>query len=247
MGAHTDSVVPMTPTTQRRRRLPAEIYWRRRLLVLAAILLLVWGAVKLFDGDDSPKPRAAAEPTVSSAPTPTAAVNPVTEAKLAAATKRCDPEKVRISPTVKDAQYSDEPVDMSFMLSTTQKESCIFDAKAADLLIVINANGSAIWDSSVCQEALFPEPVTIAAKWATAAHVTWSGRGSGSSCSKKESYGGPGSYLIRAATLGGEPGSDNFTLIRKPKPKPKATPTPKASPTPEGEKKKETPKDQKSD
>ncbi len=246
MGPRTDSVVAMTPATQRRRRLPAEIYWRRRLLVLAAILLLVWGAVKLFDGDDPPKKPAASTPKVTSAPTPTPAVNPVTEAKLAAATKRCDPEKVRIQPSVKGGQYSGEPVDMSFMLSTTQKESCTFDAEAASLLIVINANGSAIWDSSVCQEALFPEPVTIAAKWATAANVTWSGRGSGNSCAPKESYGGPGNYLIRAATLGGEPGSDNFTLIRKPKPKPKATPTSKASATPEDEKK-EKPKDPKSD
>lgn len=212
--------------------MPAEVYWRRRLLVLAALLLLIWIVVQVVEDDPRSASQQAPAVVPSAAPTPASGGGPV-PASFAKATKKCLPEKVRIEPTVTSGQRTQTPVDMSFLLTTAQKESCLFDAAAADLLVVINANGSAIWDSSVCKEAILAEPVTIPATWGTAVAATWSGRGSGSSCSKKESFGSPGAYVIKVATLGGEPGKDEFTLTSPPEPE-KATPTndPETKPKP---------------
>ena len=97
---------------------------------------------------------------------------------------------------------------------------------------LISANKAPVWDSSVCKTALLPAPVAVTARWSTVAAATWTGRGSGTNCSAKEGFASPGTYVIKTATLGGEPGQDTFTLVNKPKPKPTTTPpTPTKKPT----------------
>lgn len=231
-----DNLVPMAPAT-RRRRLPAEVYWRRRFLLMAIILLLIWGAYQIFGRDAQPKePAARQAATAPAPPTATPAASNMIAAKLPEASKDCRPENVRIVPTVASGQYTQAPVKMSFLLSTSQKESCTFEPAAADILVVINANGSAVWDSSVCKDAFFPDRLVIPARWGAVVSASWSGRGSGASCAKNTAYGSPGSYEIKAATLGGEPGKDTFSLSSAPKPKADKT----TEPAPDAKKSKKT-------
>lgn len=208
------------------RRLPAEIYWRRRLLVLALVLLLAWGATKAFGGEDKvAKPVAKPTTSPTTAITTPAPVDGRVTVNLSTGTAPCDPEKVRVTPSIKSGQYVGAAVKVSMIVSTTEKDPCILTAKSADLLVVISANKAPVWDSSVCKTALLPGPVAVSPRWSTVAPATWTGRGSGNKCSNKEGFASPGTYVIKSATLGGEPGQDTFTLVNKPKPKPTATPT----------------------
>jgi len=208
------------------RPLSAEVYWRRRLLILALILLLAWFATKAFESEelrDKPvvKPTTGKPTAVATVATP---VNGKVTVNLSSDKKPCDPEKVRVSPSVKSGQYVGADVDVSMIVSTTQKDPCILDAKAADLLVVISANKSAVWDSSVCKTALLKKPVEVSPRWSTVAATTWTGRGSGNNCSNGQGFTGAGTYVIKSATLGGEPGQATFRLVNKPKPKPKPSP-----------------------
>ncbi|MDQ3156080.1 MAG: hypothetical protein M3Q98_05065 [Actinomycetota bacterium] len=209
------------------RRLPAEVYWRRRLLVLALILLLAWFATRAFGSEAKPDKPVATTPTAT--PTKAARViaplNGEVTVNLATDAKPCDPEKVRVSPSVKSGQYVGDDVDVSMIVSTTQKNACVLDAKKADLLVVISANKNPVWDSSVCKTALLTKPVAVSPRWSTVAAATWTGRGSGKDCSDKQGFASPGTYVIKSATLGGEPGQATFRLVNKPKPKPKPTET----------------------
>ena len=215
--------------------MPAEIYWRRRLLVLAVVLLLAWGATRAFGGEGKAD-KPVAKPTAKATTTATAAapVDGKITVNLSSGTATCDPEKVRVTPSVESGQYVGAAVKVSMIVSTTQKEPCILNAKAADLLVVISANKAPIWDSSVCKTALLPIPVSVSPRWSTVAAATWTGRGSGTKCSTKDGFASPGTYVIKSATLGGEPGQDTFTLVNKPKPKPTATPTKKPTARPSG-------------
>lgn len=217
----------MTPATRQRRRLPAEIYWRRRLLLLAVILLAAWVIVQFVNRPDNSTKTSSTPPapTVPVTSTEAGPPNGKISVKLAAATGACDPEKIRVTPSVANGQFINSPVKVSLIVNSTQTNACTLDAKTADLLVVISANDSAIWDSSVCKDSFFAEPVTISPDWATVAKATWSGRGSGQNCSDKEAYGSPGKYVIKAATLGGEPGDDEFSLIRRPAAKPAESPS----------------------
>ena len=202
------------------RRLPAEIYWRRRLLLLAVLILIAWLGVQLWPGaGDDERPVSAPVTTVKPSTTPKPApADGTTTVALASSSKACDPESIRITPSVPDGQKTRGPVDIDLTISTTSKKSCTLTASNSDLLVVISAGKTAIWDSTVCKAALLTEDVKLSPGWSTIAPVEWSGRGSGPACSKKEGWATPGRYTVQIGTLGGEPGKTKFTLTPAPKP-----------------------------
>jgi hypothetical protein len=211
--------------------LPAEVYWRRRLLVLAAVIALVWLVLRFFGGGDDPATRPVAKPTATTTAAPTAAtpVNGVVRVALVSGSRACDPEKIRITPTVEPGQLTKGPVTIGLVVSSTEKTACTLSPADADLVAVISANKTAIWDSTVCKVALLDEPVSISPQWASLVTTAWTGRGSGGTCSTKEGYASPGTYTVQVGTLGGEPGKASFKLERRPEPT-KATPTPTTTP-----------------
>jgi hypothetical protein len=201
---------------------------------LAAVILLAWVSLQIFGGGErkADKPATTAKSLVTAVPTTPAPVrNGEVTVNLASGTGACDPEKVLITPSVKSGQYVGGAVRVTMSVSTTQKDPCVLDAKAADLLVVISANKAPVWDSSVCKSALLTGPVSVTPTWATVVETTWTGRGSGKNCSVKEGFASPGSYVLKAATLGGEIGQTSFSLRNKPKPKAAKTTTPPATPS----------------
>jgi hypothetical protein len=216
------------------RRLPAEVYWRRRLLALAAVIALVWLVLRFVGGDDEPEAKPTAKPsaTTTAAPTVAAPVDGIIRVTLVSASRACDPEKIRITPTVEPGQFTHAQVKIGLVVSSTEKTACTLTPADADMVAVISANKTAIWDSTLCKTSLIDDPISISPQWATLVTGTWSGRGSGGKCSTKEDYASPGTYTVQIGTLGGEPGKATFTVERKPAPKPtKSTPTPTKSPT----------------
>jgi hypothetical protein len=216
------------------QRLPAEVYWRRRLLLLAAVIALVWLALRFVGGEDDPDPKPTAKAPVATTPTATVAapVDGVVEVTLVSASRPCDPEKIRMTPTVEPGQLTKGPVKIGLVVSSTEKTACTLDPADADMVAVISANKTAIWDSTVCKTALLDDPVAVSPQWSSLVTGTWSGRGSGAKCSAKEGFATPGTYTVQVGTLGGEPGKAAFKLEARPQPKPtKTTPTP-TKPTP---------------
>jgi len=227
--------------TVSQRRLPAEIYWRRRLLLLAVVIAVVWGVLQLTGGEGDDEAKAAPTPSATTAtpaasPTPTVAPPPAVQTDgpvdvaLASAAKACDPTTVRITPTVKPAQLTKGPVDIGLVVSSTQTAPCTLQPDDAQAIAVISANGTPIWDSTVCKIDLLTGPVQISPEWATLTNVQWTGRGSGSNCTTNEGYATPGKYTVQVGTLGGEPGKTSFTL--DPRPEPAKTTPPPAAPDP---------------
>ena len=202
------------------RRLPAEIYWRRRLLLLAVLILLAWLGLHFWPGGNDERPVSSPAPTAtpSAAPKP-APTDGTTTVALSSSSKPCNPESIRISPSVPSGQHTHDPVAMDLTISSTSTKPCRFTALSSDLLVVISAGKTAIWDSTVCKTALLTDPVQISPAWSTVERVEWSGRGSGPACSKKEGWATPGRYTIKIGTLGGEPGKAKFSLAAPPKPK----------------------------
>jgi hypothetical protein len=160
-------------------------------------------------------PVSAPTPSPTPSPTPT---DGTTTVALSTGTAACDSESIRITPSVPDGQKTRGPVDIDFTISSTSKKPCTFTALSSDLLVVISAGKTAIWDSTVCKTALLDDPVKLSPGWSTVVPVEWSGRGSGPACSKKEGWATPGRYTVQVGTLGGEPGKAKFTLRPAPKP-----------------------------
>lgn len=235
--------------TVSQRRLPAEIYWRRRLLVLAVLIALAWIVLKFVggSGDDPKTASTTPAPIITTTAAPVVKVNGRVPVTLVSATKPCDPQKIRIVPTVPPDQLTKGPVKIGLVVSSTSDSACTLTADQADAIAVISANGTAVWDSTVCKDGLISAPIAVSSDWATLATVEWTGRGSGSKCNPNEGFATPGTYTLQIGTLGGEPGKTTFTLGTRPEPKPaKTTKTPTTktptTKTPEPTKSSATPK-----
>lgn len=218
------------------------------MLVLALLIAVAWIVLQLTSGggDDDPKasptkaaPTKSAPATPATAVVPTAPVpkvNGLVDVALVRAARACDPVKIRITPTVRPGQLDKGPVDVGLVVSSTEEQACTLTPEVADAIAVISANGTAIWDSTVCKTSLLTEPIAISPQWATLATVQWTGRGSGAQCAGSEGYATPGKYTLQIGTLGGEPGKTTFTLDARPAPpkppKPEPTPAPATDPAP---------------
>ncbi|MCD9200084.1 hypothetical protein [Aeromicrobium wangtongii] len=222
------------------RRLPAAIYWRRRLLLLAVVIGLVW-VVQQVTGDDGQSDASAktdptttatttAAPVPTTPPVPKTVTNGIVDVAVKKAVKPCDPQKVRITPTVRPGQLTRGPVDIGLVVSSTDTAPCTLRPDDAEAIAVISANGTAVWDSTVCKSSLLTTAVPISPQWATMATVQWTGRGSGLHCTTNEGWATPGKYTLQIGTLGGEPGKTTFTL--DPRPAPAKTAEPPAAPDP---------------
>lgn len=210
-----------------------DVYWRRRLLLLAAVIAVVWIALKVagsFGGDDPAPTAAPPSPTPTTVAT-TAPPPDQVDVVLETSATPCAPDDVRIVPSVAAGAESGAPVPIDLMISTVDEKACTFEPTADELLVVIDAAKAPVYDSSVCRAAFFDQPVAVPAGWGTVTRVEWSGKGSGTGCSPSEGFAPPGTYTIQIGTYGGEPGQATFTLVER-RPEPAPTPTaPKKTPT----------------
>ncbi|REK72546.1 hypothetical protein DX116_02715 [Aeromicrobium endophyticum] len=225
--------------TVSQRRLPAGIYWRRRLLLLAVVIAVVWAVLQIRDGGDDEKPaKAAATPSKASSkpsaapttpPAPKQTVDGLVDVAVVAGTTPCNAEDVRITPSVRPGQLTKGPVDIGLVISSTQTTACTLQPADADTVAVISANGTPVWDSTVCKASLLSAPVALSPQWSTLTTVQWTGRGSGSNCTSNQGWATAGKYTLQIGTLGGEPGKTTFSLDARPAPA--KTAAPPAAPT----------------
>lgn len=192
--------------------MPAAVYWRRRLIAVAVALVLVWVVLRVIGGDD----QSAAESDIPAAPAPPPAIVPTNgtfEVAFALAASACDPQQVRVTPTIPGGQPAGGSVTINLVVSSTGSAPCTLQPADAGLIAVISANGTPLWDSTLCSASLLLKPVQLAGGgWAAVTSTVWSGRVSGASCASSESFVGPGRYSVQVGTLGGEPGKTSFEL-----------------------------------
>ncbi len=212
------------------RPLPPAVYWRRRLLVLAVVIALGWLGLRLLGGDDTAGPSdPVPAPQVVPAEVPT---DGTYDASLPTASTACDPQQIRITPTVPAKQAAGQEVTIELVVSGPA-EPCTLEPGDADLIAVISANGGPVWDSTLCPTSLLTDPVSLAGGWSTVVSATWSGRGSGRGCSSDEAFVSAGTYTVKLGTLGGEPGETTFSLAAGAEPEPDPEPEPESSDAPE--------------
>ena len=203
------------------RPLPPEIYRRRRIVLVSGVLgvvLVAWFLVRALTGGD------AADET-SPTSTPTATSTEATDlpagtvpASLRTGDEACDPQTVRISPSVPADQTAGADVAIVLTVSTTSSTACLLEASAAELVVVIDDGDGPVYDSTSCTRSILSSPISLSPGWATVTTATWSGRVSGAACSDAEAFVASGEYTIKLGTLGGEPGETTFALGEAPPP-----------------------------
>lgn len=247
----------MRSLTRPRGRLPARVYWTRRLVLLALVLGAVFGISHLVGGSGDPAGAPAASPaaategsaSVAPAPTPSASLTPSSgptpsagptptagatggkpekkQTPLAVPTGPCDDQDVLVTPVIDDA-VAGKDVHIELRLNTLQSPACTWEASAESLVLKLTSGSDRIWSTQDCPKAIETEQVVVRKEHDTSVEVVWPGRRSDDDCSNLTEWARPGYYHAVAAALGAEPTDVQFHLQR---PTPVTiTPSPTADP-----------------
>ena len=238
-------------TTRTGGRLPAHVYWRRRVMVLGTALLLVFAIGRLVVGGDDAGPSsdgavtpAAGEPTSdpSTDPRPrrdrgdrsgtgTKSKDKDKPEPLPEPTGPCADGDVVVTPVVEDAVGGSD-VTIGLDLRTIEADACTWTASRHTLTLKITSGHDDIWASRECPRSVPTQDVTVYREHTTTVDVTWSARRSDQeTCDRGTEWATPGWYHVIAAALAGEPSDTQFELARpegehitktvQPKPDPK--------------------------
>lgn len=138
------------------QRLPARVYWVRRLVVLGlplllVVLLVVWLAGRGGEGT----PAAATSPS----PTPTGAAAPAADGSAPPQTPDgsvppCGPAQLALAITP-GAESFDGDVEPTFTVSVTNAgdEPCLVDVDERSREVVVTSGSDRVWSSRDCQPA----------------------------------------------------------------------------------------------
>jgi hypothetical protein len=178
--------------------LPASVYWRRRLVLLAVLVALVVVLKSCVGGGEAPKRTSAgptATPSRSSAarPSPTATRTPARTGPVS-----CTDAMLRLTVTSDAKTY---PVGSSprFVLrvANTSDQSCRRDLGGKPLELRVYSGEDRIWSSDDCGDTTTSSVQTIAAHSYLETTMTWPGTRSRPGCSGDRSKAQPGTYYVR--------------------------------------------------
>ena len=216
-----------------RGRLPARVYWVRRLMVLGIALLLVVGIARLLggssDGSSGPGQAARVADTGSQAISPptsgtTTRTTPHTRQSpmkgghatdditpLAEPTGSCTPDDIVITPSVPQP-IAGRDITLVLDLSTIRSPACTWALSRQSLALKITSGADLIWTSVQCGRAIPTQDVVLRSAAPTRVKLTWNARRSEPGCPRQTQWALPGTYHLHVAALAGPPQDLTFLL-----------------------------------
>ncbi len=195
--------------------LPTTVYWRRRLLIVGAVLLAGLTVYVIFlSGGDKPTPSghdlsgaSGGASTKSSArsrpPTPTVA--PVT----------CVPSVLRIQGVTPASHYrvGQQPT-LEIQVTNTGEAPCITDLSDGQIELLVYNGESRVWGSHDCKVKPGSNQVTLMPAKTVRRSILWTGLSSQPRCAGNRMRVGVGNYTLKVRLGQIDGTSKMFTLTR---------------------------------
>ncbi len=217
-----------------RGRLPARVYWVRRLMVLGIAMLLVVGIARLLggssDGSSGPDRAAQVADAGSRATTPptTAPTTPAAGSgqdrqpargghvaddivPLADPSGPCPPADIAIVPSV-PRPIAGRDITIVLDLSTLSSPACTWTLSRRSLALKITSGADLIWTSVQCGRSIPTQDLVLRSVAATRVKLTWNARRSEPGCPRLTTWALPGTYHVHVAALAGHPQDATFLL-----------------------------------
>jgi hypothetical protein len=218
-----------------RGRLPARVYWVRRLMVLGIATLLVVGIAKMLGGsgggspsDDTARNVAATSPATQDSGTggpatngPSAAstpnrkhhgkrpAHPVT--RVAMPSGPCAASDVAITPSV-PRPVAGRDISLVLDISSLDSPACSWTMSGKTLALKITSGVDLIWTTAQCARAIPTQDMVLRQAQPTRVKLTWDARRSEPGCPVQTSWAMPGTYHLHVAALAGPPQDVTFLL-----------------------------------
>jgi hypothetical protein len=244
-------------TGMTRGRLPARVYWVRRLMVLGTAVLLVVGIARLLggssDGSSGPDRATPVADTSSSVPTPpatdaTTALSGPTHTAGTHRTKQtptvdptpvvmpsgpCAADDIAITPSVPQP-IAGRDIRLVLDVSTVTTPACSWTMSSRTLALKITSGTDVIWTSLECGKAIPKQDLVLRQGAPERVSVIWSARRSEPGCPRLTQWALPGTYHLHVAALAGQPQDLAFVLDAPTPAEITRTATPHQHPTKKG-------------
>jgi hypothetical protein len=201
-------------------RLPARVYWRRRLVVLAVLLALLggggWLTLHLLDGNatsaaataptDRPVPTPGLErvlPSLTAVRTPDGAPrssDPGTTPAPAgpAAGSACSDEMIDLSMGAPEQIRAGSAPTLAIVVRNVSEVPCVRRLdKELQEIVLLDADGRRVWGSNDCLPEQSDTNRSLAPGEDVALPVVWSGRTSEPTCTRTRQVPAAGDYVLR--------------------------------------------------
>ncbi len=199
--------------------LPADVYWRRRLIAGAfavlAILVLYYLVRSLFSGGGTPTPDTSLSPNVSTSTSVASTATTSNPTIDLAAVRRCGADDVTIilTPTTHDWAGTTEPT-FEGAVSQVGTTRCVIDTSASDVELLVTSGEVRQWSSRDCttEPALAPKQILLEPGDTAVLETTWPRVRSQDGCPAGLAAPGPGSYRARLTVQGIQSDQAFFSL-----------------------------------
>jgi hypothetical protein len=195
--------------------LPASVYWFRRGLVLAVVVVLVFLISRLFSGggdaqntaatDPQPNPSGAppasapsTSPSTSPSTTPTRTPTPEPTKTTPPADLACKGSDVRIDALPGNRKIVSGSV-LNFVVQLNPvDEGCKATVNADKLTVTVTSGQDLIWSTTQCDKVIQTATLVVAKGKQAAVTVPWNGRRSRPGCLPGQPVAKPGTYVVKA-------------------------------------------------
>jgi hypothetical protein len=215
-----------------RGRLPARVYWVRRLMVLGVAMLLVVGIARLLGGssDGSSGPDRATPVADTGSPASSTTTGPTTGDRAgtrqhplqgghttddftppAEPSGPCEPDDIAITPSVPQP-IAGRDITLVLDVSSVTSPACTWTLSRRTLALKITSGSDLIWTSVQCGRAIPTQDLVLRSAAPTQVKLTWSSRRSEPGCPRQTGWALPGTYHLHVAALAGHPQDVTFLL-----------------------------------
>lgn len=194
--------------------LPASTYWRRRLVLLIGLVVLVLLLRSCAGGSPrpashggtpsaTPSPSATASVTATPRPSPTRAAGPVA----------CPDRLLTLSAaSATPTAPAGSTVRFTLTVKNTGADACRRDLGGGALEVLVYSGRDRIWSSDDCGTDKSVSVQTLPAGGSLQSGVSWLGKRSARGCPAAQPVARPGTYTVRARVGTLQSGSSVFRL-----------------------------------
>lgn len=177
--------------------LPTSTYWRRRLVLLASLVLVVLltrscvggGAEKRTGTHPTPSPTVGVTHSPTPRPTGTGAAGPVS----------CRDGALTLTTSTDAGQYKVGATPrITLTVTNVSAHSCRRDLGDGALTVLVYSGSDRIWSSDDCSTAKGVSLQTLSTGARLQTTTTWNGKRSAPGCGGSKAQARPGTYTVRA-------------------------------------------------
>ncbi|WP_329003830.1 hypothetical protein OHA18_10815 [Kribbella sp. NBC_00709] len=208
--------------------LPASVYWFRRGLVLAVVVVLVFLISRLFSGSGDAQNTAATDPqpNPSGAPPASAPSTGTTPGPTRTPTPTPKPTKTT-PPADQTCKGSDVQIDalpgnrkivsgsmLNFVVQLSPaSDECKATISNDKLTVTVTSGNDLIWSTTQCAKVIQSATLVVAKGKQAAVTVSWNGHRSGPGCLPGQPVAKPGTYVVKAEYDGHLSSAQAFQVV----------------------------------